>query len=174
MSKELARRQAIIEAFRAERTVKEVIDFFDYNRDFVYRLKRQYDETEDKDNFFGNRTLHKRRSNTKRDDQFVTDVSQMIQDNPTKSMATIASEMNVARSTISKTITKDLGMKSYTLRKRQLLTEATVLLTELKHGSTGLRSFSDENNFIQDQLFNRQNDRFITDLSPIILMRCIL
>ena len=97
-------------------------------------------------------------------------------------MAAIASEMNVARSTISKTIKEDLGMKSYTLKKRQLLTEAMkerrctkahALLSELKHGSAGLlRFFSDEKNFIQDQLFNRQNDRFITnnpDEVPIVI-----
>ena len=58
-------------------------------------------------------------------------------------MAIIASEMNVARSIILKTITEDLDMKSYTEKKRQLLTEAskeqqvtkaTAHLTELKHG----------------------------------------
>ena len=81
--------------------------------------------------------------------------------------------MNVNKSTISRTVAKDLNMKSYCLRKRHLLTAAlmeqwlikvTALLNELKHGSSGhVRFFSDEKKFIQDKLHNRQNDCFIAD-----------
>ena len=88
-------------------------------------------------------------------------------------MAALAFEMNVNKSTISRTVAKDLNMKSYCLRKRYLLTAAlmeqwlikgTALLNELKHGSSGhVRFFSDEKKFIQDKLHNQQNDRFITD-----------
>ena len=89
-------------------------------------------------------------------------------------MAALAFEMNVNKSTISRTVAKDLNMKSYCLRKRHLLTAAlieqrliikgTALLNELKHGSSGhVRFFSGKKKFIQDKLHNQQNDRFITD-----------
>ena len=81
--------------------------------------------------------------------------------------------MNVNKSTISRTVAKDLNMKSYCLRKHHLLTAAlmeqrlikgTALLNELKHGSSGhVKFFSDEKKFIQDKLHNRQNNHFITD-----------
>ena len=81
--------------------------------------------------------------------------------------------MNINKSTISRTVAKDLNMKSYCLRKCHLLTAAlmeqrlikgTALLKELKHGSfCHVRFFSDEKKFIQDKLHNQQNDRFITD-----------
>ena len=97
----------------------------------------------------------------------MAEVQEKVRDKPETSMAALAAEMGVHRSTISKTI-KDLGMKSYTLRRRQLLTDATkerrlqkakALLNDLKHESAGmLRFFSDEKNFIQDQKVNRQND----------------
>ena len=88
-------------------------------------------------------------------------------------MAALAFEMNINKSTIYRTVAKDLNTKSYCLRKRHLLTAAlmerwlikgTALLNELKHGSSShVRFFSDEKKCIQDKLHNQQNDRFITD-----------
>ena len=81
--------------------------------------------------------------------------------------------MNVNKSTISRTVAKDLNTKSYCLRKHHLLTAAlmeqwlikgTALLNELKHGSSGhVRFLLDEKKFIQDKLHNQQNNCFITD-----------
>ena len=88
-------------------------------------------------------------------------------------MATLTFEINVNKSTISRTVAKDLNMKTYCLRKHHLLTAAlmeqwlikgTALLNKLKHGLSGhVRLFSGEKKFIQDKLHNRQNDCFITD-----------
>ena len=88
-------------------------------------------------------------------------------------MAALAFKINVNKSTISRTVAKDLNIKSYCLRKCHLLTAAlmerqlikgTALLNELKHGlSSQVRFFSDEKKFIQDKLHNRQNNRFITE-----------
>ncbi|UYV61753.1 hypothetical protein LAZ67_1006331, partial [Cordylochernes scorpioides] len=76
-------------------------------------------------------------------------------------MRAIAKEMDVGSMTIVRTIHEDLGLKSYALRKGQLLTEnmknnrkgkAAALLNNLKHDSFGmLRFFSDEKNFDVDQ-----------------------
>ncbi|CAE1302710.1 unnamed protein product [Acanthosepion pharaonis] len=79
--------------------------------------------------------------------------------------------MGCHKSTICRTIKKDIGYSSYRMSHRMLITNASkesrkvwaeALLNELKHGSTGmLRFFSNEKNFIQDQTSNSQNDRWI-------------
>ena len=171
MPQEITKRHAIIEALHAGRTAKEIIDFFNYNKNLVYRIKKQFEACDDPETFTGERKNHKRHSDAIRSPKFVTKVKQRIQDDPSKS--TLAFEMNVNKSTISRTVAKDLNMKSYCLRKHHLLTAAlmeqrlikgTALLNELKHGSSGhVKFFSDEKKFIQDKLHNQQNNRFITD-----------
>ena len=173
MPQEIMKRHAIIEALRAGRTANQIIDFFNYNKDLVYRIKKKFEACDDPETFTGERKTHKQCSDAIRSPEFVTKVKQRIQDNPTKSMATLAFKINVNKSTISRTVAKDLNMKSYCLRKHHLLTAAlmeqrlikgTALLNELKHGSSGhVRFFSDEKKFIQDKLHNRQNNCFITD-----------
>ena len=165
------KRHAIIEALCTGRTAKKIIDFFNYNKDLVYRIKKQ--ACNDPETCTGERKTHKQCSDAIRSPKFVTKVKQRIQDDPFKSMAALAFEMNINKFTISRTVAKGLNMKSYCLRKCHLLTAAlmeqqlikgTALLNELKHGSSGhVRFFSDEKKFIQDKLHNRQNNRFITD-----------
>ncbi|UYV79804.1 hypothetical protein LAZ67_18000702, partial [Cordylochernes scorpioides] len=104
-------------------------------------------------------------------EEFVKNVKEKIDGNPGKSMRAIAKEMDVGSMTIVRTIHEDLGLKSYSLRKGQLLTEnmknnrkgkAAALLNNLKHDSFGmLRFFSDEKNFDVDQKVNPRNDRWI-------------
>ena len=164
MPQEITKRHAIIEALCAGRTAKEIIDFFNYNKDLVYRIEKQFEACDDPETFTGERKTHKRYSDAIRSLEFVTKVKQRIQDNPSKSMATLAFEINVNKSTISRTVDKDLNIKSYCLRKRYLLTAAlmerwmikgTALLNDLKHGSSGhVRFFSDEKKFIHDKLHN--------------------
>ena len=164
MPQEITKRHAIIETLHAGRTAKEIIDFFNYNKNLVYRMKKQFEACDDPETFTGERKTHKRHSDAIRSPKFVTKVKQRIQDDPSKSMATLAFEINVNKSTISRTVAKDLNMKSYCLRKHHLLTAAlmeqwlikgTALLNELKHGSSGnVKFFSDEKKFIQDKLHN--------------------
>ena len=163
----------MIEALRAGRTAKEIIDFFNYNKDLVYRIKKQFEACDDPETFTGEKKTHKQRFDAIRSPEFVTKVKQRIQDDPFKFMGALAFEMNINKSTISRTVAKDFNMKHYCLRKRHLLTAAlmeqwlikgTALLNELKHGSSShVRFFSDEKKFIQDKLHNKQNDCFITD-----------
>ena len=68
---------------------------------------------------------------------------------------------------VCRKVKQDIGYSSYRKSHRMLLTEASkeservkaaALLGELKHDSAGmLRFFSDEKNFSQDQVSNRQN-----------------
>ena len=122
MPQEITKRHTIIEALRARRTAKEIIDFFNYNKDLVYRIKKQFKTCDDPETFIGERKTHKRCSDATRSPKFVTKVKQRIQEDLSKSMAALAFEMNVNKSIISRTVAKDLNIKSYCLRKRHLLT----------------------------------------------------
>ena len=88
-------------------------------------------------------------------------------------MSQIARSINVRKETIHRTVHEDLSLKSYVIKKRQLLTEdlkerrkikAAAFIDDLKQRSARtLRLFSDEKNFCQDRNMNRRNDRWLND-----------
>ncbi|UYV65933.1 hypothetical protein LAZ67_3005915 [Cordylochernes scorpioides] len=170
-NREFENRAAIIVALRAGKSPKEIVDFLKLPKTTIYRVKKQFDEADSNKERIATRKKHSRRSDRVRGEEFVKNVKEKIGGNPGKSMRAIAKEMDVGSMTIVRTIHEDLGLKSYALRKGQLLTEnmknnrkgkAAALLNNLKHDSFGmLRFFSDEKNFDVDQKVNPRNDRWI-------------
>ncbi|UYV73848.1 hypothetical protein LAZ67_11001126 [Cordylochernes scorpioides] len=170
-NREFENRAAIIVALRAERSPKEIVDFLKLPKTTIYRVKKQFDEADSNKEGIATRKKHSRRSDRVRGEEFVKNFKEKIDGNPGKSMRAIAKEMDVGSMTIVRTIHEDLDLKSYALRKGQLLTEnmknnrkgkAAALLNNLKHDSFGmLRFFSDEKNFDVDQKVNPRNDRWI-------------
>lgn len=173
MSREFERRAAVLESLRAGRSASEIITFFGYGKSYVYHIRKEYETATNKEEITADRKTHKRRSDCKRNDDFMAEVKATIDEDPSKSMGQLAKEFNVGKATIHRTVHDDLGYRSFVLRRRQLLTEATkerrklraqALLNDLKRDSAGLlRFFSDEKKFIQDQKVNRQNDRWLCD-----------
>ena len=173
MSRELERRAAVLESLRAGRTASEIISFFGYGKSFVYNIRKDFETAEDKDDVTAERKPHKRRSDSKRSEEFLADMKATIDEDPSKTMGQLAKEMHVGKSTIHRAVHEDLCYQSFVLRRRQLLTEATkesrrvkaqALVSDLKNHSAGmLRFFSDEKNFIQDRKVNRQNDRWLCE-----------
>ena len=121
MLQEIAKRHAIIEALRAGRTAKEIIDFLNYNKDLVYRIKKQFKDCDDPETFTGERKTHKRRSD-------ATKVKQRIQDDFSKSMAVLAFEINVNKS-------QSPGQLQGPQHEKLLLKEAS-LVDSLPNGAT--------------------------------------
>ncbi|UYV75111.1 hypothetical protein LAZ67_12002507 [Cordylochernes scorpioides] len=170
-NREFENRAAIIVALRAGRSPKEIVDFLKLPKTTIYRVKKQFDEADSNKEGIATRKKHSRRSDRVRGEEFVKNGKEKIDGNPGKSMRAIAKEMDVGSMTIVRTTHEDLGLKSYALRKGQLLTEnmknnrkgkAAALLNNLKHDSFGmLRFFSDEKNFDVDQKVNPRNDRWI-------------
>ncbi|UYV72599.1 HELQ, partial [Cordylochernes scorpioides] len=170
-NREFENRAAIIVALRAGRSPKEIVDFLKLPKTTIYRVKKQFDEADSNKEGIATRKKHSRRSDRVGGEELVKNVKEKIDGNPGKSMRAIAKEMDVASMTIVRTFHEDLGLKSYALRKGQLLTEnmknnrkgkAAALLNNLKHDSFGmLRFFSDEKNFDVDQKVNPRNDRWI-------------
>lgn len=171
MTSEYERRVAILESLRAGRKPKEIISWFHYKKTQVYEIAKRYNETIDKEKCSANRKCHRRRSDCKRNDDFLEILKEKVNEDGGQKMSKLAKEMEVSRSTVSVAINHDLCYKSYVFRKRQLLTEkdklnrklkAHALLNDIKHESAGfIRFFSDEKIFFQDQKVNRQNDRWI-------------
>ncbi len=107
--------------------------------------------------------------NRKRTDEFMDDLKDRIDADPTISMRQLAKEKNVTPRTIRKAV-KQLGLISYVRRRRQLLSDTTKLtrvakgkklLTWMKHDRSTVRIFSDKKMWTVDQARNRQNDRYL-------------
>ena len=102
MSRENARRAAIIESFRTGHDPKNVVAWFGYPEFVVYRLKKIWDSTEDKENFSFERKVHRRRSYSQRTDAFIANVAETVKTDPSQSMSMsqIARAMNVSKAKI--------------------------------------------------------------------------
>ena len=96
-------------------------------------------------------------------------------------MGKLARARHVSRSTISRAVREDLGMKSFTRRRQNLLTEAArairrerapKVLNLLKHGGSEVRVFVDEKKFVVEEVANRRNSRVIAfspdEVAPVM------
>ncbi|QQP37031.1 Transposable element tcb2 transposase [Caligus rogercresseyi] len=160
------KRYAMFTSFRAGRSPKEVIEFFNYPKSTIYDQWKAWNSFKKND---AHRKKRSRSLGATRTDEFVAEVKRKVNEDGNKSYAKLT--MGCSKLTIANTINKDLGYSSYKKRHRMILTEGTresrrvkaaALLNNLKHETAALlRSFSDEIFFSQDQNSNRQNDRWI-------------
>ncbi|CAE1330505.1 unnamed protein product [Acanthosepion pharaonis] len=114
--------------------------------------------------------------------EFVAAVKETVDNDGSQRDAKIAADMGCHKSTICRTIKKDIGYSSYCKSHCMLITNASkesrkvkaaALLNKLKHVSAEmLRFFSDEKNFIQDRRSNRQNDKWICkDIEEVTVVK---
>ena len=106
----------------------------------------------------------------KRDEAFLEGLQQSVDQDPTKSIRRLATELGTSKDTVHRAISSDLGLKSFartprhlltnTMKKRRLERCKKVLCYLKSHGST-VKIFSDKKIFTVDQVYNRRNDRFI-------------
>jgi DNA-binding Lrp family transcriptional regulator len=141
----------------------------------VHAVKKRYDAfiaagglPED---FSSARKSHKRRSEAL-DDDIVATLQNLVDEDPGRSMRSLARELGISEKTVRKKMTEDIRYKSYALRKGQFMSEGTkerrlekakMLLNRLKKPSSNgqLVFFSDEKNFSQDQKVNKKNNRWL-------------
>ncbi|QQP40308.1 Uncharacterized protein FKW44_014307 [Caligus rogercresseyi] len=93
-------------SFRAGRSPKEVIEFFNYPKSTVY------DQWKAWNSFKKNYAHCKKRSRSlgaTRTDEFVAEVKRKVNEDGNKSYAKLAAEMGCSKQTIANTINKDLG-----------------------------------------------------------------
>lgn len=173
ISSEYDRRAAVIVALRAGRAPAEIIDFLKLPKSTVYAVARRFfkAEAKEEDSAAPARCPQDRSRVKKRNHEFLEQLQTTINEDPSISMRTLAKKMKVDPKTIRTAVHDDLHCKSYVLKVRQTLSEATkakrlercnLLLTSLKHAASGrIRFFSDEKIFTIDAKVNRRNDRWI-------------
>ena len=164
MPTEKTKRSAIYLALCAGRGAQDIAVFLDVPKSLVYHIKSNFDafngtEEEREEACISRKT--KDAFKPIRTNEFVDDIKQRVLENRSTTMCSLAREKGVAYSTVWKTVRQDIGLKSYRLRRAQLLTpkqkdnryaKAVALLNNVKHETAGmLRFFSDEKNFTQEQ-----------------------
>ena len=101
---------------------------------------------------------------------FLSGLKRTLKSDPSQPMSKLAQKRSVSRSTISRAVKEDLGMKSYVRRVRNLLNTRSralrgercpKLLNHLKHKGRHVRGFVDEKKFVVGEVANRQNTRVI-------------
>ena len=134
---ELARRTTICELRRTGSSVSDIIKNTGYAKSTVYRVVTAFD-VEGK----VQRSRHSPRSDRKRTKTFLAGLKRTLKSDPSQPMSKLAQKRSVSRSTISRAVKEDLGMKSYVRRVRNLLTTRSKalraercpkLLNHLKH-----------------------------------------
>ena len=118
--------------------------------------------------------------NRKRTEEFLADLSNTIEADPSTSMRKLAKKAGVSEGTIRNSVV-DLELTSYVRRRRQLLTKTTkktrvakgkkLLARCKKEGPSTVRIFSDKKLWTVDQARNARNDRWLAyhveDVPPI-------
>ncbi|QQP37326.1 Transposable element tcb2 transposase [Caligus rogercresseyi] len=104
------KRHTMFASFRARRSPKEAIEFFNYPKSTVY------DQWKARNSFKKNDTHRKKRFRSlgaTRTDEFVAEVKRKVNEDGNKSYAKLAAEMGCPKQTIANTINKDLGYSSW-------------------------------------------------------------
>ena len=99
-------------------------------------------------------------------------------------MRKLARDRRVSKSTISRAVKENLGMRSYSRKRQNLLTErlkalrkerVPMVLNQLKNHGGDVRVFVDEKKFVVDEVANRRNSRVIAsnpgDVPPVMISK---
>ncbi|QQP58046.1 Uncharacterized protein FKW44_003236 [Caligus rogercresseyi] len=97
-------------SFRAGRSPKEVIEFFNYPKSTVFDQWKAWNSFKKND---AHRKKRSRSLGATRTDKFVAEVKRKVHEDGNKSYAKLAAEMGCSKQTIANTINKDLGYSSY-------------------------------------------------------------
>lgn len=173
---EQRRRETIGELVRAGQSAKDIISLTGYPKSTVYRTIATVGAGGDVA-----RRSHTPRSDRKRTPTFLSGLKRSIQAKTRTSMNKLARARHVSKSTISRAVREDLGMKAFTRKRRSLLTEparairrerAPKVLNLLKHLGSDVRVFVDEKKFIVEEVANRRNSRAIAyspdEVAPVM------
>ena len=146
-STEYNRRAAIIESIRAGRLATEIIRFFGYPRSTVYDVFAKYHESEksSEGSATSARKFHSKERVVRTPD-IIQWAQELIFEDPGQSIRKLSSVVGVSEKTMRRIVEEDLRYKSYTIKVRQMLSEAArtkrvercnLLLCSLKHNAAG-------------------------------------
>jgi len=159
------KREAVISLHCAGKTQVSIAKSLDVAQSTVSKALKRFKEKGD----FKDRSRCGR-PRSKRSVSKIKAVRERIRRNPRRSMRKMAKETNMSARTMGRLVHDDLKMSSFTLQKRQSLSETVkskrherskILLNELKSGTAGEVIWSDEKIFTVEQAHNGRNDRVI-------------
>jgi len=147
-------------------TCREISEMLGVHLRTVQILKKRLEEGKDPRAIIQRvpKTLQVKRK--ARDPGFIAKLEQMLEECPSINQTTIARQLNVDNTTVRKCLEEDLRSKSYRIQtaqpwvegsKDKRLAKCVKLLSKYSRDDNMLWFFSDEKNFCQDQVFNRQN-----------------
>ena len=159
------KREAILSLHRAGKKQVSIAKSLGVTQSTVSKALKRYNEQGNfKDRSRGGRPRSKRSASK------VKVIRERIRRNPKRSMRKMAKETGMSVRSLGRIVHNDLKMSSFTLQKRQSLSEAVklkrlerskVLLNELKSGMAGETIWSDEKIFTVELAHNRRNDRVL-------------
>ena len=166
------KRHAVIVALAAKHSDLKISNFLHVARSFVHKVRLELEGCDGNVSPVAKRKKHSQCSDTVRTPEFIRNVQNIIDENPGRSIRSIAKELQVSEWTIRTVVHQDIRYKSYVMRKGQFISAKTQenrlmrskrLLNKVKnpHEHGMLWFFSDEKNFDQDQKTNRRNDRWL-------------
>ena len=146
----------------------DIADLLGVDRRRVNELRKALKETRDPRKVISRAPKAPMAARKARSQEFINNVRDIMETTPDRSFRSIAKDLNVSDFTIRQCVNEDLRCKSYRLQTGQFLSEgmknrrlekSVKLLNKLKHPKDPdmLWFFSDEKNFCQDQMHNRQN-----------------
>ena len=150
----------------------DIADLLGVDRRRVNELRKALKETRDPRKVISRAPKAPMAARKARSQEFINNVRDIMETTPDRSFRSIAKDLNVSDFTIRQCVNEDLRCKSYRLQTGQFLSEgmknrrlekSVKLLNKLKHPKDPdmLWFFSDEKNFCQDQMHNRQNHRWV-------------
>ena len=139
---------------------------------YIQRVRSKLEESKNPRETISRSRRSQEDSRKASDEEFMEKVRVIIDRSPTRSFVSISKELEVSDKTVRACVNEDLKCRSYRMQTGQLLTvptknrrllKSTRLLNKLKHPKENnmIWFFSDEKNFCQDQMHNKQNNRWI-------------
>ena len=120
------KRHAVIVAIHAKHSGLEISQFFNVTRSFVPKVLRELEASDG--NVESIARKHKCLSHTARKLEFMRLVQDIIDEDPSKSIRALSSDLQVSECTIRRIVHDDIRYKSYVMRRGQFMSVQSLLL----------------------------------------------
>ena len=122
------KRHAVIVVIHTKRSDLKISQFCNVPRSFVHKDRRELEASDDNVGSVVTRRKQKPRSDTVRTLQFVQQVQDIIDEDPSKSIRAISIDLQSSKCIIRRIVHKDIRYKSYVMRRGQFLSAQTLFL----------------------------------------------
>ena len=123
------KRQTVIVIIHAKHCDLEISRFLNVTRSFAYKVRRSRVRVSDVNvESVAKRRKHKPRSDKVRTQQFVQQVQDIIDEDPSKSIRAISRDLLVSECSILRIIHEDIRNNSYVIRRGQFMSPQILLL----------------------------------------------